>query len=198
MYELHLNDPNFLPHVGCAVSFSLHNGAGLILSGENGLGKTTLMHRFSSQLGAQIPSSLISQSPLGFFYDRKLETFRRLFLETCGARLDLTLFDKLWAEFGLSGKDEHLLSELSGGEQQLLKLICGLSKVADIYLLDEPSHSLDQEKKKILSQLLQDFLKNKKSILMIEHDLNWTGGPWEVVELKVLSGSIQESRRWNI
>ena len=196
MYVFSLNDHLFLPHVGCDVSFTLRAGAGLILTGENGLGKTTLVRRFYQQFDKKNSVSFVTQDALGFFYDRQLETFRDIFLQTCGESINQNLLLEMWRELGLSDKGSRLLSELSGGERQSLKLICGLAKIAEIYILDEPSQFLDPAKKKYLQQLLAGLLLQNKSVLMVEHDFSWSGASWETLELKAIDGKVQESKRW--
>ena len=62
-------------------------------------------------------------------------------------------------------------SQLSGGELQRVEICICLGKVADIYLIDEPSAYLDSEQRIICAKVIKRFiLNNKKSAFVVEHD----------------------------
>ncbi|MDD3263884.1 MAG: ribosome biogenesis/translation initiation ATPase RLI [Candidatus Nanoarchaeia archaeon] len=60
---------------------------------------------------------------------------------------------------------------LSGGELQRLAIAATMLKEADIYILDEPSSYLDIKQRLNLCGFLKEELNEKKSIIVIEHDL---------------------------
>jgi ATP-binding cassette subfamily B protein len=59
---------------------------------------------------------------------------------------------------------------LSGGQRQIINIIGGLINPSKILILDEPTNALDPELKKELLDLIRDFKKYKKSIIIITHD----------------------------
>ena len=65
---------------------------------------------------------------------------------------------------GLAG--EHL----SGGQRQIINIISGLINPSKILILDEPTNALDGELKREILQLIYDFKKYKKCIIIITHD----------------------------
>ena len=60
---------------------------------------------------------------------------------------------------------------LSGGELQRLAIAATMLKDSDIYILDEPSSYLDIKQRLNLCRFLKEELNEKKSIIVIEHDL---------------------------
>ncbi|MFI6424155.1 glycine betaine/L-proline ABC transporter ATP-binding protein [Promicromonospora sp. NPDC050880] len=74
---------------------------------------------------------------------------------------------------GLSGWDEHLPSELSGGMQQRVGLARALAADTDILLMDEAFSALDPLiRRDMQDQLIELQQKLGKTILFITHDLN--------------------------
>ena len=59
---------------------------------------------------------------------------------------------------------------LSGGQRQVINLVGGLVMPSPIIILDEPTNALDIELKKEVIQLIKDFKKYKKCIMVITHD----------------------------
>lgn len=59
--------------------------------------------------------------------------------------------------------------ELSGGEKRLIQLMRGLVRDGDLYIIDEPLNYVDKEYKKDIVEFLEEFLRNKTS-LIISHD----------------------------
>lgn len=95
--------------------------------------------------------------------------------EKCKAYLDEILkYDKIAKLFrnvdienkkcGLGG--EHL----SGGQRQCINIISGLVIPSSILILDEPTNALDIELKVEIINLIRDFKKYKKCIIIISHD----------------------------
>lgn len=179
-----IRDPSFLPHCGCELQLDLIQGSALVLIGENGIGKSTLLSRLSQQLPIY-ERVVVEQKTSEYFYDRKLKTLKDFFLEAKLDGFDKNAFDKLWNGLGLNLKEDRQLSQLSGGEAQALKLCLSLCKNTDVYLLDEPSQFLDSERKKILRSFLEELLNNKKSIFVIEHNREWIPSSWKVQSLKI-------------
>ena len=59
---------------------------------------------------------------------------------------------------------------------QRLKLAACIASNCDILLLDEPLSGLDNEGKILFSGLYEDWIKMKKTILMVSHDKFWLKG----------------------
>jgi ABC-type Mn2+/Zn2+ transport system ATPase subunit len=199
MYKFELNDPSFLPHCGCSLSLTLTEGRGRVLKGANGLGKTTLMASlYEDYLKISDEVAYIEQKSLDFFYDRSLKDIKKIIFQSRPEIIDQSFFLKCWKAFGLIEKEDRFLSSLSGGEAQSLKLCCGLSKKASLYLLDEPTQSLDQDKKHILSSLLEELIEAQRLVMVIEHDLNWLSSSWSVQELILEKNLLQVGEPWII
>jgi translation initiation factor RLI1 len=179
-----IRDPSFLPHCGCELQISLIQGSALVLVGENGIGKSTLLNRLAQML-VQEQRAVVEQKASEYFYDRKLSTLKSFFLSTPLKGFDPHSFEKLWRGFGLDLKEDRLLSQLSGGEAQCLKLSLSLCKETDFYLLDEPSQFLDNNRKAFLQQTLKELLQKNKALLIIEHNREWIPETWKVQVLKI-------------
>lgn len=169
MYRFSIKDSHFLPHSGIDLELSLVPGKLTILTGENGVGKTSVFHRLFNENSERI--SLIEQKEMDSFFDRKISKIKSITQSL--PLINQDRFINIWNEFKLSEKEDRLLSELSGGEAQLLKITLGLSMKKEIFLLDEPSQFLDSDKKQLLNLVLQGL---SETIFIIEHDLTWIEG----------------------
>ena len=75
MSTFHLHDLAFLPHHGCDISLQLKPQELLVLWGENGIGKSTLLQRlYFHLLASGLSVSLVEQKPLEIFFDRTLKS----------------------------------------------------------------------------------------------------------------------------
>lgn len=183
MYTLSLLDPYFLPHVGCDISFSLENGKLLLLKGENGIGKSSLLRRLAEIYGSQYAFSVVDQDSFDPFYDRKLLKVKKIILGIDAQKLDREKFERLWNLFGLEEKGDRFISHLSGGEKQLVKLAVGVSVRAQVYFLDEPFQFLDRSKKDLLTSEITTLVQTS-SVVMVEHSIVDLSVPMKTLTLK--------------
>lgn len=195
MYEFSVRQKSFLPHISTQFEVKLSHGSLLCLTGENGIGKSSLLKHFSS--GSNDRVIFGNQKAGELFFDRKLSVYREILLANSSV-IDRAFFDEYWKESGLAGKEERLLSHLSGGETQLLKIISLVSSEGDVYFFDEPGQSLDREKKKLVSEMFAHLLTKKKTLLIVEHDYSWLPKGSVVKELEVHEQELREKKTWTI
>lgn len=182
MYNYELKKSAFLPGTACDIHFKIEEGTALVLVGENGIGKTTLLSSFLNHQDA----AYAEQKPLDFFYDYSLLQIRDI----------QSGIDTYWQDFGLSQKLDRRISMLSGGEAQSLKLSSALASSKNLFVLDEPSQALDHDKKDKLSVIIQKMLLEKKSFLIVEHDLNWLPKNIPVLKLGRVDEVIKVVDQW--
>ncbi len=73
---------------------------------------------------------------------------------------------------GMQDYKERQISELSGGQQQRAFLARALMQDASIYLLDEPLAGVDHTTEEIIIDLLRALVRDKKTVMMVHHDLS--------------------------
>lgn len=73
----------------------------------------------------------------------------------------------------LDKKGDEKAGSLSGGQMRLLEIIRAIASEADLFLLDEPTAGVSPKMKGEVEELLKKLQEMKKTILIIEHDLNF-------------------------
>jgi iron complex transport system ATP-binding protein len=77
---------------------------------------------------------------------------------------------------GISHLKNKLITQLSGGEQQMVALACALTQKPSLLLLDEPTSHLDiTYQSKIMNLLHRLNEQEGLTVIMIIHDLNLAG-----------------------
>lgn len=154
------------------LNISLERGSRVVLTGANGIGKTTLL---KSLLGLISPLSGTSERGFGLEIG--------YFAQEDGSDDDNTCIEAVWKEFpsytqaevraalakcGLMTKHiESKVKVLSGGEQSKVRLCKILNRPSNLLVLDEPTNHLDVDAKDELKRALNEY---KGSILMVCHD----------------------------
>ncbi len=160
------------------LNLTMEKGQKLVLTGANGIGKTTLL---KSLLGL-IPtlSGTVTQGDyleIGYFE------------QEMSGNQDNSCIEEIWQEFpGLSQYEvrsalakcglttKHIESKvkvLSGGEQAKVRLCKLINRDTNLLLLDEPTNHLDVDAKAELKRALKDY---KGSILMVCHEPDFYEG----------------------
>lgn len=155
-----------------SLNLEMERGEKIVLTGANGIGKTTLL---KSILGLIPPISgsveLGDYLSIGYFEQEMDQT------------IATTCIEEIWQEFpgytqyevrsalakcGLTTRHiESKVKVLSGGEQAKVRLCKLINRETNILLLDEPTNHLDTDAKAELKRALTAY---KGSILMVCHE----------------------------
>ncbi len=150
------------------LSFTLDVGEIVALWGPNGSGKTTAMnaigggaHVFAGEVRKQ-PGLRVShqhQNPLSL-RDIPLSGRELLALTGSAAAALPAALQPLLA---------RRLSELSGGQLQLLQVWACLTAPVDVVMLDEPTNNVDAAGVELLRQVIADA-RDGRGVLLVSHD----------------------------
>lgn len=96
------------------------------------------------------------------------------------------LIDEVFEVVGLSGFDEKLIFQCSGGEQQRVAIARLMLKPCSLVLCDEPSGSLDAGNKDIIINLLKQLQAQGKTIVVVTHDRDLVEVSDRIHELEII------------
>ena len=98
--------------------------------------------------------------------------------------------EKMLERVGLKDRMDHLPTQLSGGQQQRVAIARALVGNPSILLADEPIGALDQKTGAQIMQLFQELNEEKRTVIMITHDLKIASNARRVVH--IIDGEITE------
>jgi ABC-2 type transport system ATP-binding protein len=176
------------------VSFSVDAGTAVGLLGPNGAGKTTTI---KSLLGLVVPTAGTARVCGADVHARAEDAYAHAGAMLEGARNvywrltvreNLRFFaalagkrprdvrerhDDLLAQFGLDGRADTPVRELSRGQKQKVSLACTLARDADVVFLDEPTLGLDVESSLELRRELRRLVEDDgMTVLLSSHDMD--------------------------
>lgn len=164
----------------------MQGGEFLVVVGENGVGKTTLVRALLGQLK---PKAGVIKKPkdliIGYVpqfrnlddeYPLSIRDFVALNLPVrrlpwLGHR-ERQRLDEVLAETNLKPIEDRLLGSASGGEKQRAYLAQALLRSPQLLVLDESTASLDNEMKYELLDLVDQERQRGLTVLFVTHDLD--------------------------
>ena len=188
---------NFSYHQDKVFSFpsiELKEGEDLLILGQSGVGKSTMMQLLSGLLIPHSGDVDINRTSLGTLSSSDMDQFRGrnigmifqrshfvkslnvlenllLVLFLAGLEKDEVKTKDLLNQVGLGDKLDQSPFELSQGEQQRLSIASALIKDPCLILADEPTSSLDDVNCQIIIDLLRlQAERTKANLIIVTHD----------------------------
>ena len=182
------------------LSMEIPDNSFVVITGESGCGKTTLLNMLGYLEQPDAGDIVIDGKSLkdikqrdffknyvGFLFQNfalvENKTIRgNLNLIKKVNRTDLTMEEAL-AKVGLEDKADTVVYKLSGGEQQRVALARVMLKQCKYVLADEPTGSLDEKNASIVMSQLHKLNEAGKTVIMVTHNREYLKDADMVVEL---------------
>ncbi|MFD2700591.1 ABC transporter ATP-binding protein [Paenibacillus shunpengii] len=192
------------------VDFSINKGEFVVVLGESGAGKSTILNILGGMDTATSGQVLVGDQNISSFNEKKLTEYRaekvgfvfqfynlipnlnalenvEFASEVCKNHLDAK---EILQKVGLKNHLRNFPSQLSGGEQQRVAIARAVAKNPALLLCDEPTGALDYVTGKSVLKLLQDLNREtNKSVVLVTH--NSAIAPMADKIIKVKSGKIE-------
>ena len=172
---------------------NLDSGENLLIIGNSGIGKTTLLHLLAGILKPESGSIIVSGTDISKFSDTELDKFRGdnigiVFQKphfisslTINENLKLAKYlspsktsgdaKKILESLNIKDKYQHKPNQLSEGEKQRASIALALINSPSLILADEPTSSLDDFNCDNVIKLLKKQAKDHKAqLIVITHD----------------------------
>lgn len=153
-------------------------GDKVVLTGANGIGKTTLMKSLLALLPAISGSvSFGEHIEIGYYEQELMEIPDTLVINYAWDHFPNKINKEIRAMLARCGlRTEHILnhfSALSGGEQSRARLCTIIYKKTNVLFLDEPTNHLDQEAKNELKRALIEY---PGTVIFVSHEKEFYEG----------------------
>ena len=169
------------------VALTVPAGGGVCVTGENGIGKSTLLRCVS---GLQRPDQgeirvfggapgstpdfwravVTTVEPPTWYPGLTTREHAELLCRAHGQDPVAAGIDQALERFGLARHADAIPPSLSSGQKQRLTLALALLRPSSLLILDEPEQRLDTAGRALVAELLTDYLKTGGSVLMASHD----------------------------
>ena len=200
------------------VSFEVEQGDYAAIVGPSGCGKSTLLNLIgvidrptsgSVSIGGERVDQLSDAVATEFRLRRIGFVFQRFYLMqalTARENVELPLAEAglkgtarkdrartLLDYVGLSAREQHRPSQLSGGEQQRVAIARALANAPKLLLADEPTGELDARTGTEMIALFERLNADGTTILVVTHDEDLAGAARRVIHMR--DGSIVGDER---
>ncbi len=169
------------PIVKTPFNFSVGNGEKVAVTGFNGIGKSTLIKTLLGFIPALSGDFEMSATVKTAYFEQDLRWPNAnmtplQFLQEIFPRLKPRELRQALARLGVSAQQAMSpLKELSGGEQEKVKLAKMQFEPANLLFLDEPTNHLDVATKDALRQAIVAF---PGGVVIVSHERDFFAGDW--------------------
>lgn len=177
------------------ITLSVETGQRIAIIGPSGSGKSTLLSILSGLDKSTTGKVIIDGVDISSLEEKELALFRNKKISIIFQAFELVQFftayenvmlplsirnevnnntvDTLFNEINLTHRKHNMPATLSGGEQQRVAIARALASGSEIIFADEPTGNLDAVNgKKVMDLLLSTIQENKKTFIIITHDMN--------------------------
>ena len=191
------------------ISFEIESGESVALVGPSGCGKSTLLNIIGlletldsgtiNLEGRTYPSinskkaTLMRRTEINYLFQsfaliNDWKVSKNLLLALQYTKLSKQeqehLIKTALESYGIGGKFDAVVNELSGGEKQRVAIARAMIKPGNLILADEPTGSLDKAMATIVIDSLLDSVRaNHKTLLMVTHDMSIAQRCDRIIEL---------------
>jgi polar amino acid transport system ATP-binding protein len=168
------------------VSFNVAPGQTVVLLGQSGVGKSTMLRALCNLESIDAGSMMLDQAPINFgkvgmvFQDFNLfahltveENIMLPLLHVLKKSEDQAkkIAHEMLARFDMLAKVTVYPSALSGGQKQRVALARALCLHPDVLCLDEPTSALDPQLTQQVAEILKDLAQHNMMIVIATHDI---------------------------
>ena len=177
------------------VTFSIHKGRFVVLTGASGSGKTTLLNIIGGLDKPTVGRIFVNDEDLTIQNENELSDYRcgsvGIVFQSYNLVSTLTVAENVafpmeWAGkpieevekrvselleiVGLQRRANHFPAQLSGGEQQRVAFARALANDPELVLADEPTGNLDDKNSQKIVEVLQMLKTKGKTVIVATHD----------------------------
>ncbi len=155
------------------LNFIVEGGQKLVITGFNGIGKSTLLKTLIAQIPALSGSFKFADNVKIGYYEQELqwEDDNKTPFEIISDAYPDMVKKEIIKNLSICGvKNEHItrsISGLSGGEQSKVKLCRMILSPFNFLIMDEPTNHFDKETKEVLENAINEF---QGSIVLVSHE----------------------------
>jgi ABC-2 type transport system ATP-binding protein len=189
------------------VGLTVPDGGGVCVTGENGIGKSTLLRCIASlqrpdrgeiRVFGRPPGStpdfwrdvVTTVEPPTWYPGLTVREHAELVCRAHGQDPEQSGVDEALERFGLGRHADAIPPSLSSGQKQRLTLALAVLRPSSLLILDEPEQRLDPEGRAYVAGLLGDYVKGGGSLLMASHDEAFaTASGTDIVPMESLGGA---------
>ncbi len=160
------------------LSFKIKTGEFISIVGPSGCGKTTLANIIAGHLPVESGKVFFNDKLVSspgrdrFVISQENDLFDWMTVEKNILFSNHVDADKLIKMVHLTGCENKYPFQLSGGMKKRVAIARALAANSELLIMDEPFNSLDyQIREKLYFELLEIWLKTKKTVILITHDI---------------------------
>ena len=174
------------------IDLTIYEGEFVAIMGASGSGKTTLMNILTGLDSATCGKVMVDDIDAQSLDENARQRFRAekiglvfqqfhlipyltalenvMLAQHYHSIVDIAAAKAVLAQVGLTHRENHRPSQLSGGEQQRVCIARALVNQPPVIFADEPTGNLDEKNERLVLDLLRELNQQGRTIVMVTHN----------------------------